>query len=93
MTPLEFCESVGGCANANKLRMVHNGKQVYIGTSVNGKYELNDLGKALYAEYNASNALGIESDDTPKKAKRKARKVEMTLDEDAIEVTPSDVDS
>lgn len=59
MTPLELCEHLGGYASAHKLRVRHNGKQVYIGTLVGGSYELNALGKQLMAEFNAKQVVGI----------------------------------
>jgi hypothetical protein len=59
MTPLELCEQLGGYASAHKLRVRHNGKQVYIGTLVGDSYELNALGKQLMAEFNAKQVVGI----------------------------------
>lgn len=59
MTPLELCEHLGGYASAHKLRVRHNGKQVYIGTLVGDSYELNALGKQLMAEFNARQVVGI----------------------------------
>ena len=59
MTPLELCEHLGGYASAHKLRVRHNGKQVYIGTLVGDSYELNALGKQLMAEFNAKQVVGI----------------------------------
>jgi len=65
MTPLELCEHLGGYASAHKLRIRHNGKQVYIGTLVNGEYELNGLGKQLMADFNAKDVVGIGISTTP----------------------------
>jgi len=97
MTPLELCEKLGGYANINKLIVVHNGKQKYLATMVNGEYEFTDFGKTVAAEANAKRAVGLG--DEPKKkrrAKKKtAKKVDFELDESKIEVTTpeEDVDS